>query len=239
MEDRCSDRRPAANASAGRRAVGSRHVGSLRDAGDYPKALHAPRQHRAGNELVQRRHAGQSDEVTNIEIRQARPEDAESLQKNCKRGATLEQVRAQLEWTTRERAPHHLEHFVAVDGDEVIGTVMLTPRGGHAVEAADGSLTLCRGRNGPRLDICRLDDWVVTSERHGTGVGARLALAVLDQARTWGILRVESSSANPAAVRSLARCGFKEWGRFPLQSGRVEVLLLADKGDGRPLPRPG
>ncbi len=166
--------------------------------------------------------------MAEVEVRQARLEDAETLQRNCKTGGTIEQVRAQLEWTTRARAPHHLEHFVAVSSGEVVGTAMLWPKGGHALERGDGTLTLCRGRNGLRLEIARLDDWVVMGAWHGTGVGARLVVAVMDEARQWGVRRVESSSANPAAVRSLERLGFVAWGRFPHEEGAEEVFLLAD-----------
>lgn len=122
--------------------------------------------------LVERR---QPAGVADVEIRPARLEDADSFRKNCKTRTSTEQVRAQLEWTTRERSPHHLEHFVAVENDEVVGTVMLWPKGGHAVENDDGAYTLCRGCNGAGLDIARLDDWVVTGPRHGTGIGARVA----------------------------------------------------------------
>lgn len=162
------------------------------------------------------------------EIRPARFEDAESLRRNCKTGTSLEQVRAQLEWTTRERAPHHLEHFVAIVDHEVVGTVVLWPKGGHAVERPGGGYTLCRGRNGQLLDIARLDDWVVAGVHQGTGIGARLASAVMDEARRWGLRRVESSSANPSAVRSLERLGFIQWGRFPLDDGEEEVFLIVD-----------
>jgi GNAT superfamily N-acetyltransferase len=163
-----------------------------------------------------------------VEIRQATLEDAPSLQSNCKTGATIDQVRAQLEWTTRERGPHNLEHFVAMSDDEVVGNIMLWPRGAHAVEREDASLTLCRGRNGPQLDIARLDDWVVAGRFHRRGIGAKLAVAAMNQARSWGVKRLESSSANPAAVVSLTRLGFVEWGRFPLGAGAEEVFLVVD-----------
>jgi len=166
--------------------------------------------------------------MPDIEIRPARLGDEVSLQANCKAAVSVDQVRRQLEWTTRERGPHTLEHFVAVDGIEVVGTVMLWPRGGHAVERPDGSYTLCRGRNGAVLDIARLDDWSVTSTYAGQGLGSRLAAAVMDKARSWGVGRLESSSANPAAVRSLERLGFRPWGRFPLGDEAYEVFLVVE-----------
>jgi len=166
--------------------------------------------------------------MAGIEIRPARLGDEVGLQANCKPAVGVDQVRQQLEWTTRERGPHNLEHLVAVDGTEVVGTVMLGPRGGHAVERPDGSYTLCRGRNGAVLDIARLDDWSVSSRYAGLGLGTRLAAAVMDVARSWGLGRLESSSANPIAVRSLERLGFRPWGRFPLGDGTDEVFLVVE-----------
>ena len=164
-----------------------------------------------------------------VVVRQASPEDAPTLHANCKSGATLDDVVRQLEWTVRERGPHHLEHFVAVADSEVVGSVLLWPRGAHAVTGEDGSLTLCRGRNGPTLDIARLDDWVVTARLHGQGVGSMLARRVIEEARAWRLRRLESSSANPKAVRSLMRLGFEEWGRFPSDSGGApESFLIAE-----------
>jgi GNAT superfamily N-acetyltransferase len=163
---------------------------------------------------------------TAIEIRQARVDDAEMLQRNCKSGATLDQVRQQLSWTTRERAPQILEHFVAVAGDEVVGTVMLLPKGSHAIATAANELTLCRGRNGPIAPVVRLDDWVVTTRLHGHGVGTALGSAVIEEARRWEAVQIESSSRNPRAVRCLEKLGFVEWGQFPHPDGVPEVYVV-------------
>lgn len=62
-----------------------------------------------------------------VSIRRAQRGDESELQANCKPAVSVEQVRRQLDWTARERAPHSLEHLVAMVQDEVVGTVMLTP----------------------------------------------------------------------------------------------------------------
>lgn len=160
------------------------------------------------------------------QIRAARREDAASLQKNCKAGGTLQQVEQQLEWTCRERGLHVLEHLVAVHEGEVIGNAMLTPKTAHALVRPDGSVTLCRGRAPAEPDVVRLDDWVVAASAHGTGVATALAMAVIEEARAWGALMIESSSANPRAIAALAKVGFREWGRFPHPSGQEEVFVV-------------
>ncbi len=164
----------------------------------------------------------------NIVIRPARTADADELQRNCKTAAALEQVKAQLAWTTRERGPHVLEHLVAEVDGEVVGTVMTFPKGAHALQFANGWITQCRGRNPPVAAVVRLDDWVVNARFHGTGVAVRLAEEVLQVARTWGVGQVESSSANPRAIGCLAKLGFREWGRYPHRSGATEVFVVRD-----------
>lgn len=164
--------------------------------------------------------------MSDMVIRPAVLADAEKIHQNCKTGSTLEQVRHQVAWTSRERAPQVLEHLVAeVDGDAV-GNIMMVPKGAHAVQLGDGWITLCRGRNGYVAPVVRLDDWVVAGRYHGTGVAVRLAEAVVALAAEWGAAQVESSSPNPRAIGCLSKLGFREWGRYPHANGDVEVFVV-------------
>ena len=164
--------------------------------------------------------------ITDVLVRPAELHDAEPLQRNCKTGATLEQLQNQVAWTTRERAPQVLEHLVAEVDGEVVGTVMMKPKGAHAVELGGGRITMCRGRNGPVAQVVRLDDWVVNRRYQGTGVAVRLAEEVIGLAASWGAVQVESSSTNPRAIGCLKKVGFSEWGRFPHADGSIEVFVL-------------
>lgn len=166
-------------------------------------------------------------------IREAEIGDETSLQVNCKTGASVAQVRDQVEWTTRERGYPRLVHFVAVHGADIVGNVMLTPFGGHAVTAPNG-LTLCAGPQGARPVTGNLGDWVVAHTHWQRGIGSALARRVIEEARAWQLRRVICETTNPAAVRSLQSVGFTICGELPLfdgplwHSGNSVVALFVD-----------
>lgn len=170
-----------------------------------------------------------------VEIREAQLGDARALQASCKTAATLDQVRAQIEWTVREAGYPRLAHFVADDGHEVVGNVMLMARGAHALVRDDGALTMCLGRQGESPTVGRLDDFVVDHRLWGRGIGTLLARRVIAEARSWRMSRLETSSANPAAQAVFSREGFRQWGACPLPPGEphepgrgVEVFYYLD-----------
>lgn len=184
--------------------------------------------------LPERRRAGSIDPV-DVWVRPVRPGDEVGIQANCKTGATVEQVREQVRWATAERRFRWLAHFVAEHEGAVVGTVMLLPAGSHLVRAQDG-LALCPGPQGGHPSVGRLDDYVVASRLWRRGIGTRLTERVVEEARRLGLVRLETSSANPAAIAAFRRQGFRQHGRLPLppgtppqwHGGSVEVLFHMD-----------
>jgi GNAT superfamily N-acetyltransferase len=170
-----------------------------------------------------------------VRVRLARPGDEVGIQANCKTAATVEQVREQVRWTTSEHRFRRLAHFVAEHAGETVGTVMLTPAGSHPIRAQDG-LTLCPGPQGDHPSVGRLDDYVVASRLWRRGIGTRLTERVIEEARRWGLVRLETSSANPAAIAAFRSQGFRQHGSLPLppgtppqwHGGSVEVLFHLD-----------
>ncbi len=168
-------------------------------------------------------------------VRQARLGDEMGIQANCKTAATVEQVREQIRWTTAEHRFRWLAHFVAEYEGAVVGTVMLFPAGSHPVRGPDG-LTLCPGPQGGHPLVGRLDDYVVASQFWRRGIGTRLTGRVVEEARRWGLVRLETSSANPAAIAAFQRQGFCQHGSLALppgtppqwHGGSVEVLFHMD-----------
>jgi hypothetical protein len=100
--------------------------------------------------------------LVDVGVRPVRLGDEVGIQANCKTGATLEQVREQVEWTAAEHRSRWLAHFVAEYESAVVGTVMLFPAGAHPVRGP-GGLTLCPGPQGGQPLVGRLDDYVVAS----------------------------------------------------------------------------
>jgi GNAT superfamily N-acetyltransferase len=170
-----------------------------------------------------------------VRIRPARPGDEVGIQANCKTAATLEQAREQIQWTTAEHRVRWLAHFVAEYEGDVVGTVMLTAAGSHAIRGKDG-LTLCPGQQGDHPSVGRLDDYVVASRLWRRGIGTRLTERVVEEARQWGLVRLETSSANPAAISAFRHQGFRQHGSLPLppgtppqwHGGSIEVLFHKD-----------
>lgn len=168
-------------------------------------------------------------------MRPARLGDEVDIQANCKTAATLEQVREQVRWTTAEHRPRWLAHFVAEHEGEVVGTVMLRAAGSHAVRGEYG-LTLCPGRQGDGPTVGELSDYVVASKFWRRGIGTRLTERVVEEARRWGLVRLETSSVNPAAIAAFRAQGFREHGSLPLppgtppqwHGGSVQVLFHLD-----------
>jgi ribosomal protein S18 acetylase RimI-like enzyme len=153
----------------------------------------------------------------NILVRPARSGDEESIQANCKTSATIEQVRAQVRCTTAEQGLRRLAHFVADREGEVIGTVMLEPAGAHLVPGQAG-LTFCPGPHGhPMVGV--LVDLVVASQFWRQGIGTALTEQVVAEARRWGLIRLETSSLNPAAIAMFRSRGFRQHGSLPLLPG--------------------
>jgi GNAT superfamily N-acetyltransferase len=170
-----------------------------------------------------------------VRIRSARPGDEVGIQANCKTAATIEQVRDQVWWTTAEHRCRWLAHFVAEHEGAVVGTVMLTPAGSHPVRGQDG-LVLCPGPQGGHPLVGRLDDYVVASRFWRHGIGTQLTERVVQETRRWGLVRLETSSANPAAISAFQRQGFRQHGSLSLppgtppqwHGGSVEVLFHMD-----------
>jgi len=112
---------------------------------------------------------------------------------------------------------------------------MLLPAGSHPVRGQDG-LTLCPGPQGGHSSVGRLDDYVVASRLWRRGIGTRLTERVVQEARRWGLVRLETSSANPAAIAAFRRQGFRQHGSLPLppgtppqwHGGSMEVLFHLD-----------
>ena len=169
-----------------------------------------------------------------IAIRPTGLGDEIALQARCFTANNVDEVRRQVEWAVSSRGAGVLEHFVAEFRREVVGTVMLWMKGSHAAYLADGSIEMCRLR--VTQGVGSLGGWVVSGEHQGHGVGTALARAVIEEARRWGLLRLESSSLNPGAVAALKKVGFVEYGRLPLlaneepawHGGTAEVMLLLD-----------
>jgi GNAT superfamily N-acetyltransferase len=153
-----------------------------------------------------------------VGVRSARLGDEVGIQANCKTAATVEQVREQVRWTTAEHRFRWLAHFVAEYERAVVGTVMLFPAGSHPVRGQDG-LTLCPGPQGGDPLVGRLDDYVVASQLWRRGIGTRLTERVIEEARGWGLVRLETSSTNPAAIAAFRRQGFRQHGSLPLPPG--------------------
>jgi GNAT superfamily N-acetyltransferase len=180
------------------------------------------------------RRPGSIDPVDVI-VRPARLGDEVGIQANCKTAATVEQVREQIRWTTAEHRFRWLAHFVAEYEGAVVGTVMLFPAGSHPVRGPDG-LTLCPGPQGGHPLVGRLDDYVVASQFWRRGIGTRLTGRVVEEARRWGLVRLETSSANPAAIAAFQRQGFCQHCSLALppgtppqwHGGSVEVFFHMD-----------
>lgn len=154
----------------------------------------------------------------NVSVRPVQPGDEAGIQANCKTAATVEQVREQVRWTATEQGFRRLAHFVAVHEGEVVGTVMLTPAGSHPVRGPAG-LTLCPGPQGDHPSVGRLDDYVVASQLWRQGIGTRLTVRVVEEARRWGLARLETGSSNPAAIAAFRHQGFCQHGTLPLPPG--------------------
>lgn len=170
-----------------------------------------------------------------VTIRPARLGDETGLQANCKTASSLEAVRQQVEWTVRESGFPRLAHFVAEFDRDVVGTVMLIPKGAHALLDSEGRLALCAGRQGSELTVGRMDDWVVAARVWRKGIGTALASRVVDEARAWGLRRIETSTSNPAAAAAMRTLGFSEFGALPLlgdsaewHGGATEFLFYRD-----------
>jgi GNAT superfamily N-acetyltransferase len=170
-----------------------------------------------------------------VRVRPVRLGDEVDIQANCKTAVTVEEVREQVRWTTTEHRPGWLAHFVAEYEGAAVGNVMLFPAGSHPVRGPDG-LTLCPGPQGGHPLVGRLDDYVVASRWWRRGIGTRLTERVVEEARRWGLVRLETSSANPAAIAAFRRQGFRQHGTLPLppgtppqwHAGTVEVLFHMD-----------
>jgi GNAT superfamily N-acetyltransferase len=175
--------------------------------------------------------------LVDVGVRPVRLGDEADIQANCKTEATIEQVREQVRWTAAEHRFRWLAHFVAEYEGAVVGTVMLFPAGSHPVLGPDG-LTLCPGPQGGQPLVGRLDDYVVASQLWRRGIGTRLTERVVEEARQWGLVRLETSSANPAAIAAFDHQGFRQHGSLPLppgtpvqwHGGSVEVLFHMDFG---------
>jgi GNAT superfamily N-acetyltransferase len=180
------------------------------------------------------RRAGSIDPV-DVRVRPARPGDEVGIQANCKTEATVEQVREQVRWTAAEPRSRCLVHFVAEHEGAVVGNVMLLPAGSHAVRGP-GGLTLCPGPQGDHPSVGRLDDYVVASRLWRHGIGTRLTERVVEEARRCGLVRLQTSSANPAAIAAFRHQGFRQHGSLPLppgtppqwHGGGMEVLFHMD-----------
>ena len=167
-------------------------------------------------------------------IRPVRLDDGDGIAARVKTGGTVEMARRQVEWTSATRAPRVLEHLVAELDGVIVGNVMLMLKGAHASANSDGSISLCAVRAEP--EVGRLDDWVVAGELHRQGIGSALARGVIDEARAWGLKRLESSSENHAAIAAFLKLGFTEYGRLPLlpghppqwHGGTDEVMVYLD-----------
>lgn len=164
-----------------------------------------------------------------IVIRPVRLGDRDGV-RGCK-GGTPEQVDQQVRCTVSERRRGVLEHLVAEVAGQVVGTVVLMLKGAHVSVAADGRIEFCRKRVDPRVGL--LGDWVVAGTHQRQGVGSALARAVIAEGAQWGLARIETSTANPAAAAAMRKLGFIEYGRLPplpelsnaSHVGRQEVLL--------------
>jgi GNAT superfamily N-acetyltransferase len=184
--------------------------------------------------LPEGRPPGSIDPV-NAHVRAARPGDEVGIQANCKTAATVEQVREQVGCTTAGHRFRGFAHFVAEHEGAVVGNVMLLPVGSHLVRGQDG-LVYCPGPQGGRPLVGRLDDYVVASRLWRRGIGTRLTERVVQEARRCGLVRLETSSANPAAVAAFQRQGFRQHGSLPLppgtppqwHGGSTEVLFHMD-----------
>ncbi|GAA4995499.1 GNAT family N-acetyltransferase [Actinopolymorpha pittospori] len=141
--------------------------------------------------------------------------------RGCK-GGTLEQVDQQVRWTAPDRGPGVLEHLVAEVDGQVVGTAMLMLKGAHASVEAGGQIDLCRKRVDPHVG--RLDDWVVAGDHQRQGVGSALGRAVIAEAQAWGLVRLETSTENPAAAAAMRKLGFIKYGRLPLLPERSAPL---------------
>jgi AcrR family transcriptional regulator len=73
-----------------------------------------------------------------VYVRPVRLGDEVGIQTNCKTGATVEQVREQVRWTTAEHRVRWLTHFVAEYEGTVVGNVMFLSAGSYAVRGQDG-----------------------------------------------------------------------------------------------------
>lgn len=168
-------------------------------------------------------------------VRYVRLGDEVGLQANCKTAVSVEQVRAQVELTVRDAGYPRLAHFIAERDGEVVGNVMLMALGAHVITEPGGGLSICLGRQGDTPQIGRLDDYVVASRLWRQGIGTTLTSRVIEEARTWGLVRLETSSANPAAIAAFHSQGFTKYGELPLvpgdvpwHGGRSETLFFMD-----------
>lgn len=176
----------------------------------------------------------QTSRVTTV-VRHVRLGDEVGLQANCKTAVSLEQVRAQVELTVRDAGFPRLAHFVAARDDEVVGNVMLMALGAHVIAEPDRGLSICLGRQGDTPQVGRLDDYVVASRLWRQGIGTMLTSRVIEEAGAWGLARLETSSANPAAITAFQRQGFTKYGELPLvpgdtpwHGGGFEALFFMD-----------
>lgn len=103
----------------------------------------------------------------------------------------------EVERVVRASIEQHIPHYVAVDGTELVGWCDIRPR------AEPGFTHTGRLGMGVRADYRR------------RGIGRRLVAATIEEARTFGLLRVELEvfSSNIPAIRLYESLGFVEEGR--------------------------
>ena len=167
-----------------------------------------------------------------VTVRAVRPGDEIGLQANCKTASSLDQVRQQVLWTTREAGFPRLSHFVADDDGQVIGTVMLMVKEAHPDTDGAGGYTTCLGRPWVEPSVGQLSDWVVCGRYWRRGIGTLLAERVVSEARSWGMVRLETSSFSRVAQSAFRKMGFTQYGSLPAlpgaEDGRPEALFLLD-----------
>jgi GNAT superfamily N-acetyltransferase len=165
---------------------------------------------------------------TGVVIRPLRRGDEVDLQANCMTSVSLAQILRHVEWAERERRPNWFEYLVAERQGEVVGAVTLKTAGSHALQDEfEGPVRMCvgRGRAVPSGDLA---GWVVCGRLQRTGIGRALAEAVVDEARAWGMVRVEASTFNPIAEAAFLAMGFSEWGRLPQGAAGTEIFFHLD-----------
>lgn len=107
--------------------------------------------------------------------------------------------------------------LVAVDGEEVIGYLILGPW--VTLESA--------------AHVAEVSGLAVAPERQGEGIGARLLVAAIERSRRESVRRLvlRVLSTNPGAVRLYERHGFEVEGAhreaFLLEGAYVDDLLMA------------